>query len=342
MTFKRYLGYRIERSMLRTLVFTLLAVIVSQSIIRSEIRETAQNSETAIYMLAIVLGAACTLIPILELSDFLHRRNLDLLYAFPISRTKMALAHALSGWVQIVLIYSVSFIFAWTVYLGKSNWFSLGYLLPYYLLSLCVGFVLYSVFLFLFGEANSRLDGVIFCALGAFAPALIVTVLFEFMGWSAHEYFDPFSWFTVYSPLNNLTVVFQRLIESQRASDIVFRSDLLIRNANKVMEYSYLFALWGAIGIAALYGFFRRFSKKRAERVGDLSTSPFGYCVMLPIYGYYCLLASTSEGEVLLMIFSAIAFVSGYFVYRRSFRLFPSDIAVLLFGLVPVLLGMLY
>ena len=333
MTLKSYLGYRIERSMPRTLALTLFAVIISQVVIRGEIRDSAEVSHTGLYILAVILGAACALVPMFELSALSRRRSLDLLFSFPVSRFRLALAHALSGWVQILIIYTVPFFLAWTVYIQIPGWFKLGYLLPYYFLSLLIGLCMYAVFLFLFGEGNTWLDGILFCGLGIFVLAIVVSTLLDCIGWSAYDRFNPFSWFTVYSPINNLTVVYQWLMHHMRDSNYDARL------AEKVMEYSYLFAIWAVLGVAALYGYFHRVMHKRAETAGGVSNSLFGYRMLIPIYGYCYLFSSANEPVLLVLV--AVAFVAGYFLYRRSFRLHASDLAVLACGVIPILAGTL-
>ena len=97
--FGRYLQYRLKQSMLRTIVFTVLSVMVCLIVTSDASSSTLQENcrTTGLYMLATILGIICTLIPFLELAVFKTRRNLDTLYFFPIKRTKMALAHYLSG-----------------------------------------------------------------------------------------------------------------------------------------------------------------------------------------------------------------------------------------------------
>ena len=89
------------------------------------------------------------------------------------------------------------------------------------------------------------------------------------------------------------------------------------------------------IGLLSSVGFVWSFSKRRTEKVGDISDSWFGYRVLIPIYLYECLLASGMGSYA--GIYFYIAAVVAYFLYRRSFRLKKSDILVLAFGLIPLL-----
>ena len=128
-TFKRYFTYRLKQSVLRTVVFTVLALLMCLTAVNSSISYKYDFTKSAsLESLATVLGILCFLIPILELSGFKNRRNLDTLYFFPIRRERMALAHYLSGLVQILVIYTVSFVSLWLTLLIKTNCFSLEYI----------------------------------------------------------------------------------------------------------------------------------------------------------------------------------------------------------------------
>ena len=168
-TFGRYLRYRLKQGTLRSVVLTLISLAITLSTVEECISrsETIYN-ETGMYILAIILGVFCTLMPFLELSGFKNRRNLDTLYFFPIKRSRMALAHYLSGAIQAVFIYSVCFFASWILLALNTDCFELGYMGLYYILSLLLGFVMYSIFSFILIQANSVLDGAIFCGLWAF------------------------------------------------------------------------------------------------------------------------------------------------------------------------------
>ena len=149
--FGRYLLYRLKSSTVRTLFLTLLSLIFTISVADDcSSVYYVEFKTTGIYILALILGVICTLIPMLEMSGFKNRRNLDTLYFFPINRGKMALAHYLSGLAQIFVIYSVSFFSMWAFLAINTDCFALGYMPLYYVLSVLLGFVMYSFFIFIF------------------------------------------------------------------------------------------------------------------------------------------------------------------------------------------------
>ena len=342
--FGRYLQYRLKQSTLRTIVFTVLSVMVCL-IMTSEVSSSTVHEgyrTTGLYMLATVLGIICTLTPFLELSVFKTRRNLDTLYFFPIKRTKMALAHYLSGAIQIFTVYTVSFVSVWIYLLATTDCFRLGYMPLYYLFSLLLGGVMYSIFTFLFSEGNTVADGILFCALWVFVANLVMDVFHSYVlsavldrkVWL--ELYSLSEWGVVYAPINNLTVIFQNLIEVNRASDA--GASYYVNYADRYMAQMYMFFVWGAVGIAAAFGFFFNFKRKGAHLAGEISDSPFGYKLLIPVYGYGLLLLNDTGLDILSVIIFALMLV-GYFIYRRSFKIKTRDIIFIACGIIPLIIS---
>ena len=347
--FTRYLRYRLEQSALRTLVFTALAVILSQSVISDAIRyldvEAVGYVDSGIYILAVVMGVVCTIIPILENMGFKNRRNLDTLYFFPIKREKMALTHFLGGFIQVAFIYTVTFAVASIYLIANTDFFNLYYLLPYYFLSLLLGFVIYSFFSFIFIQANTVADGSLMSLLWAFAPwvalyalyALTRPLYFEEGNVASYGLALAYSclteWGIVYAPINNMTVIFQSLIEVNQSGWNEFTY------AGIYLSQFYCFIIWGVVGIACAIGYFVTFARKGANKAGEISDSFVGYRLLIPLYGYSLIYMIGSIEIVTVLVF--VMMIIGYIVYRRTFRLKARDIIVTALGIIPLIIGML-
>ena len=327
-TFGRYLSYRLQKSVMSTLVFTVLALLLTNFVVQEELTGRYSLPRTGLYILAVVLGIACTLIPLMETDCFKNRRNLDTLYFLPISRFKLALAHYLSGWIQVMVIYTVPFLWGVICIFAKADQFDMLYLLPYYFLSLLLGLIIYSFFMFLFGEGNTSGDGLAFCLLGAFALLLIFCAINEVWWKHSKSFLFDSEWGLVYIPLNNLTVLFQNKIHIHST----YGFDLV--NEEHIREALYMFALWGVIGVASAIGYFVTFVRKGAEKIGDISDSWFGYKTMIPLYAYlgFFLLGIQEIISILIFMLTLV----GYFIYRRSFRLKKSDLISIAFCLIPI------
>lgn len=339
--FGRYLTYRMEKSALRTLIITVLSLITVISVISDCTRRTDQIkfNESGIYMLSILLGVLCTVIPMMETEGFKNRRNLDTLYFFPIDRWKLALAHYVSGLVQVLAVYTVTFVAAYGYLAVRTDYFALYHMFGYYFLSLLLGFVMYSFFIFIFGEANTNSDGVVFCVLWMFVITVVASTVgriavdgmgFEFLNKPTDTLY---AWGTVYVPINNLTVIFQDLIEINR------ESDYYTRYAAKYIEQWYMFAVWVVIGIACAYGYFVSFVRKGAQKAGEISDSYFGYRTLIPIFGYSLLIDLGFVDILSVLVF--VAMVIGYIIYRRSVKIKTVDIALTAGGIIAMIIGTL-
>jgi hypothetical protein len=339
--FKRYVLYRIKNSILRTLIFTILSILVTQTVIRDCIDlRRVEDRTSGLFIFATILGIVASLIPFIELAGFKNRRNLDTLFFFPIKREKMALAVYISGLFQVIVIYTVTYVAGALFLATNTDYFALGYMLPYYFLSLLLGAVIYSVFMFLFTEGNTVADGVLICLLWIFllntASYTVIRQCVEQKLWPTSTAMNLTEWGIIYTPINHLTVLFQDLIEINHPS----RWD---RSVVSIKEHSYMFFVWGAVGIAAAIGYVFRFAKKGAEKAGEISTSWLGYRILIPIYGYCLILLTASDsGPSTMSLLTFALMIIGYVIYRRSFRLKKSDIIVTAAGLIPVLLTMIF
>ena len=140
-TFGRYLLYRLENSALRTVIFTIISVIITQNTISDCIDHGAvEYNSTGLYVLATILGTICTLIPILETMCFKNRRNLDTLYFFPIKRWKMATVHFLSGFIQILFIFNSFYFVIYKIFFSffRTNNFLFNIFIRSYTIYYCI------------------------------------------------------------------------------------------------------------------------------------------------------------------------------------------------------------
>ena len=346
MTAKRYLAYGLRKSLVRTVVLCAIAVIIGvMSADSSTSHQNPRLNSTGIETLAIMLGALATIIPMLELADFKNRRNLDTLYFFPIGRKAMAAVHFISGFVQVATIYTAASVASGLYLLAKTDIFALEYLIPYYFLSLALGLVIYSVICFIYDRANTVTDGVIICILWVFVIWLVASIAREsiikpFWGpdvwttsyiekWNESSYLA--EWGILYAPLNNLTVIYQDLLEINGNGKYY---------ADIYLEHSYLFYVWGAIGLAAALGFIYGFGIRGANMAGEPSSSWLGYKMLIPVYGYTTILYFASlASDISLIVMLFVAMLIGYVVYRRGFKLKRSDIIVMACGIIAALMG---
>ena len=331
-----------KSSALGTLILTLLSLLLCWVAVSEGIgRMNVHANETGIYMLAYLLCFLCTLIPILELSIFMSRKNIDTLYSVPLKKPALALAHYISGMIQIFTVYSVTFLSVYIHLELQTNYFRLEYMGGYYLLSLLFALVAYSVFMFLFMQANTVTDGILFFALWTLGMLLVELAmgneLWDFapdiMPSASSKCRAGIGWIEIYSPIDRLTVIFRSFIEEKN------NDSSITQYAPIYMQQIYMFFVWVLLGALAAVGYFVSFIRKSADRIGEISDSWFGYKLMIPVIGYVCLIDCDGlHGETVLVF---IAMLAGYVIYRRGFKLKVWDYIMIACGLPFVIVGML-
>jgi hypothetical protein len=185
-------------------------------------------------------------------------------------------------------------------------------------------------------------DGILFCGLWIFVILVVGSVIrteilrpflnnTEYWTSSGNFWTD---WGMFYSPINNLTVIFQNFMEINKHNGEYYYNSAY---AARYMREMYMFFVWGALGLAAAFGYFLTFIKKGAEKAGEVSNTWFGYRLLIPAYGYSCLLFMDAELIFTVLIFAFM--IVGYALYRRGFKLKVGDVVVTACGIIPLVIG---
>ncbi len=331
-TFARYLRYRLKNTAERSLIFTVMAVILAMIAIPEDLSSNEKYSDIALYILAIIMSVLATLVPMLETAAFKNRRNLDTLYFFPIQRWKMATAHFISGFVQVLFVYTVTFAVSWMYLAIEASYFDLSYMPMYYIGSVVLGLVMYSFFIFIFAQANTVADGVVFCVAWMFAGCMILlaanTLTAVIFG---KAFIADVSNGIVYAPVNWFTTVMQYVMEINK-ENVYYRMSISDLWTDKNM-----FLVWIIVGLVSAGGYIYTFMEKGAAKAGEISSSWLGYKLLIPLYGYVCMRFIRIESYPLVLL-TLVAMVICYMVYRRGIRFKKSDIIVLACSLLPLLI----
>lgn len=307
-SFKNYFAYIFKQSVPRMIVISAISLVITMWEVF-----TSKNY-TSLYTTSLILCVLCTVVPPIELSSFKNRRNADILLSLPVSRKKQAGAHYLNGLIQVLGAYAICFlgVIISCAFLELKH---VGYFAVYFVISLVFGALVYSVLLFAFSQANTVIDGVIFEILTAFGSGLAVT---SFLGGVLNlEIFNVS--YMVYAPLSEAG--FYQIVD----------------NGSFVMPFKSVLMciLLAALGVACIIGYFLRFERIRAEKIGGISDSVIGYRTLIPIWAY-SLLATIGS---ILFIFVYISMIVGYIIFRRGFKLTREDAIVIACSLPFLLLG---
>ncbi len=329
-TFKNYLSYRLKNTLLQTVVLSVLSIIIALLSVNTYYDFTNTIRE-GFDCLLFSISFCATIIPFTETSAFKNKRNLDVYYSLPIGRQKLALTHFLSGIIQITIIYTISFVTVLLLLLSEINTVQTGYLLLFYPLSLLLGFIIYSFFIFVFSKATTVLDGIITSCLwleaawiSANAFRIFSSQLIGGFHWGNSYYqliYDITEWLHIYSPIDNLTTLFYcKVLGRSTTFDLV--------GVESIVKYFFvMFPVIAGVGILSAFGFIRGFKNTRAERIGDISNSWFSYKLLIPLYAFSLIMIAGSS--IITSTFIVISAFIGYVIYRRGFKFKKSDIIIL-------------
>lgn len=341
-SFKQYLFHRIKATWVLTAVLCLFAVIITATTVRAyrytywntvydEMGEPTKQEvqvETArvrnLSMIYFILCGLCAVVPVLELGGLKNKRNADTMYSLPIDRRKMGAAHFLNGFLQILAVYlCMAVTVSIPIIRVGYGFLHLQYLPPLMLLPIIASLLLYAYYSFLFNEANTTVDGCLFIASGTFMPFLLLVALrfYEVFidGRYVATFFDKIDELSAFPffPIAKIVDIFEGGLNDMN---------------NGVIAYSYdeldiaMIAVWCVIGLLSALGFYLAFSRKRVEKIGDISSSWVGYKTIIPLCMFCITAAIGNSGDFFIVIIAAIAAVIGYMLYRRSFKIKAVDL----------------
>lgn len=316
-SFKRYALYHAKSTLLRGAVTAAICLLLCLTFLDvTVIQENGVNTWAYISLsiLPVMLAVLAFAMPLLELEGFRNRRNLDTLFSMPVSRTKMAAVHFLNGLLQITVIYSLCFACGIMRMLPAGSLLRTEMLLPYYVLTLLGGFIIYAVFCFILVQAETTADGVVLLMLYTFTPFVMLSAL-NMAVFREDVLYKAMNHSFLFSPLADMASRYERMIENVHAT--------LTLPAETVGMYIF----WLVLGVAAVVGFFLTFARHRTEGVEGTSETWFGYRVLIPLLGM--LVAAMAGAEFILLVLTLIAMTVLYIIYRRSVRLRRSDLIML-------------
>ncbi len=256
-----------------------------------------------------VLICLCWVMPMVSFYAFKNRRNLDIFYSIPLSRRKIALAHYLAGLLTVLIPTALAFFAEVFVIIGYNaiSLINLGWLAFYFVALMVMGWLYYSMNVFVFYEANHIFDGVAFI-----------------IGWNLVFAFIYF--FADFPDLfEDLALPWVYIM------DILARIEGVVETTTYPLDFIFKFEttvaitlFWIVLGLLSVALFLWRCNKKKSENAGAVSDSFFGYRLLIPLYIVPQILYSYAVGIKVVAVWFALAF-AGYSVCRRSFKFKESD-----------------
>ena len=345
-----YFKYSLKKVLVEMLTLTVFALLlvhfsVSQSIVhwKADGVLDIRRSDLCLWVPSAILGVLAAVLPLLRLSAFKSRRNIDTLYSFPLSRRKMVAVQLGMGIGEMFCAFTLAYLYFIFLYKLKAGAFHLFWLLPNYFAALVGGLILYFFVAFFFWQGNTVADGIVFAIGFAGAPALFVldlSILFNSSLMSEAVWYLPF-WH-----LNNTTGLFYYKAMQDSPEVMEVMGEQLSNNAyfwelDSLANKFYMYIVWFFVAciLAAMLFYFA--GRSKAEKAGDISDSFLGYRTLVPFYGYSILLNSTERAWEFSPIIYLLMIV-GYILYRRGFKLRMSDWICLGGGVVPIVIGSMF
>lgn len=345
-----YFKYSLKKVLVEMLTLTVFALLlvhfsVSQSIVhwKADGVLDIRRSDLCLWVPSAILGVLAAVLPLLRLSAFKSRRNIDTLYFFPLSRRKMVAVQLGMGIGEMFCAFTLAYLYFIFLYKLKAGAFHLFWLLPNYFVALVGGLILYFFVAFFFWQGNTVADGIVFAIGFAGAPALFVldlSILFNSSLMSEAVWYLPF-WH-----LNNTTGLFYYKAMQDSPEVMEVMGEQLSNNAyfwelDSLANKFYMYIVWFFVAciLAAMLFYFA--GRSKAEKAGDISDSFLGYRTLVPFYGYSILLNSTERAWEFSPIIYLLMIV-GYILYRRGFKLRMSDWICLGGGVVPIVIGSMF
>lgn len=271
-----------------------------------------------------ILCITSFIVPVWIFASTKKRKNLDCYYSLPISRRAFFTADYLLGLVLTFVPFLLSYL--QNLLLNALASFDMFLKLDFsalaihFLICIIMGLVLYTLFVFVFNEANSVTDGCIFMltyALYGFFWLMATTISDIFYNYSYfldEEMAMPWIFFP------SLLTRFENVIELQGITSYYLSADT---------ERLNWLILYVAIGILCVVGFCYRCAECKAEKTEDISDTVFGYKTLIPLMAIPAVIVACMDSDTIVTVFITLAAVVAYTVYRRGVKYKLSDYIVM-------------
>ena len=318
-TFGRYFWHRFSTTWLRLLILSIFSFCFALLCIDTDPYYyedmTLLYSTSGHASILFILFALVIIMPAMEFKPFTSKRNIDAVFSFPLSRTKLLLAHYLNGLIHIFCAYTTSYLaLIYETFSSLHNSNNYSYLIPIYFISLSLILAFYSFHSFLYVSASN--DGIFFQIIWTIFPIVATSFSSDTLINILCEKNNKFNshWFSIIKPLNELSDSIDKTLKNSLKT-----LDPNFFNSSEIFS-GYFF--WIFLGVTAFIGMFLSFNRKKAENIGGISNSWFGYKVAIPVGIFMWIdLTFTTVGFAWSVILGSIIATSAYFVYRRSFKL---------------------
>lgn len=313
MSAKKYFVYELKKALFAIGSIALIMTAITVTRIITDYYVFGYRIESGVDVSSFMGGLLAAVVPVWMFSYKMKKRSVDLFYSLPLKRSKILGVKYLLGLIALYAPYTTAF---WLGALAAaikypSYVFDGVYYIPTYFAALPALFCIFSLSSFVFTRAERVIDGVVFIVFWAFALFAVMSVLQKIFGYAiAADMYMPTA------PLNAVANYFIMRIEIPG----MYVRESIETTVNRAVGFS----ITGLIAIAASIFLFLTEKRSRAENIGGVSASPFGYKVMIPLLTV-CTIAYLDIVddiyEVLLVVIAASAAFMLSALYMHTFKI---------------------
>ncbi len=345
---KKALWYEIKRNLLPLVIFAAIAVVIAVGYTMMADLEYVNGlgevnyRNSCIGCYAVILCILCTVTPMLQFSYRMKQRSVDLWYSLPITRKQLTLVRTVGGLVLTLVPFTLAYWLGVATVATRGAHFYYSFYPAAYALFLLLGAGLFGVNAFLFTRGNSVADGIVFVAAWACALPLVFTCIDVAMPVELVHYGQSNSltfggiglMLFTYSPIAVVSTIFDDLVLKKGWEMFDFISLNTWTTMPAADAFAFVLVVAAVMAAAAYLGLFLLADRDKSENVAQVSSSWWGYKVIIPVYGiavYAMIVTGYTNGgwPIEMPFYTALVAVAAfvlYFAYRRSFRLKKWDI----------------
>lgn len=336
---KKYFLYELKKSAFTIACLAVICTIIYLiAILTTDVRNLGNSSSyTQLSVVAVSGGVLAFFIPFRQFDYKMKKRSADLFFALPLSHTKILTVKYLVGLIIVFAPYTAAYLIGALAVIMRAihNTIYPAYYPLHFLATLVPIYIIYAVSAFAYTRAGKALDGALNAICWATVLAVIALVLNlltkkeNYGGGFTTDYFHYIEYvypeyYLTFAPLATCTNYFANLISAIHTN----YGYSTFSTVNTAVGFS----LTGLMGIGGTVGLFLFERKAKFEDIEQVSRSPFGLMVMLPLFTV-CISALCANSIALYILFAiAMYLVTAY--YKRTLKIGNKQAVILALSLV--------
>ncbi len=334
---KKYFTYLIETKWLQTVIIAAITSIIFMITLAIFSDDFLRNNFPLNYpgvfgVSGILLFIVTIIVVFFRFSALRNQKEVDLYYGLPMSRKDLYTTQYIFGLAQIFVISFLVFLlgFIELIALSSGGYYE-GYFILYYVITVFYLAIVYTLSTFIFIQANTIVDGIIFVIL---INLLLLFISLFIMRLNDYRLLDRLAF--VISPYYSQSILARLLFVGAvpNARDAVLEPHEWIYIVLNSLTYV-------AMSYGAILYVRKTIEHEKIEKIGEISSSRWGYVGMIPLIIFFGVIGTDFMGTISIF-FKTMFLIAGFvglFVYRRGIKISLKDSALVV---LPWIIGILW